>query len=446
MSNLLKAVLQTRDDFCKEFLDLDLYPYQKKYISDPLIESVLGGMGRRIYAEFPRQSGKTSSAAATALFMAASWREITGEPVKIGWFAPTLRTTKIWFDSVKNYLTLAQLKGLGLDVGERNSTTLELEGSKIMALTAGEGSNTKGQTFHLIGTDETADILDEKLEYDIKYMGAATNATYLHVGTPSYKMANRRFFEAVSRGGPQVYVLPFQEACQANPSYAKYVASQDQESDDFKMMIGMQWILEKSFFTTSEKLWSCRNEQRRTFDCTEETCYAAIDWAKDIDSTVVTIFRRKAGGVEILNWLELQTTDYSDQLGIINEFLGHYKNMHLVICDSTGTQDQIVDMLRNVTRYTVKGIKFTPQSKHDMFIAFQEAINRGWFEYPSEDCREVKRFEKQMLELVREYKGNYLACHSPEDGKSHDDFPVSAAMGVWAMLKHQPIPTFGGLA
>ncbi len=442
---LIQAVLKTRDDFCHEWLDLDLYPYQRKFISDPVIESVLLGSGRRLYAEFPRQCGKTIAAAATALFLAFSWRNITGEPLRIGWFAPTKETTNIWFNSVKNMLTLAKLKGCQIETGISNSTTLELMGSTIKARTAGEGTNTKGETFHLIGTDETADIIDEKLEYDIKYMGAATNATYLHVGTPSYKMANRSFYEAISKGGPNTFILPFQEACAVNPTYAKYVENQDQETDDFKMMIGMQWILSSQFFVTPELLYKCRGDYPRVFDCRNEQVYAAVDWGKAYDSTVVTVFRKGFGRVEVLNWLELQGTNYADQVGIIVEFLGHYQDLLRVYCDSTGTQDQIVDQLRRAIRTPVMGVVFTVQSKHDMSVALSEAINNKWFAYPDEDCREARRFEKQLLNLVKEYKGNYMSVHAPEQADAHDDYFASVAMGVWGVLKQKEIPTIGGL-
>ena len=45
-----------------------------------------------------------------------------------------------------------------------------------------------------------------------------------------------------------------------------------------------------------------------------------------------------------------------------------------------------------------------------------------------------KMFEDQMLNLVKEYKGQYLTCHAPEDQKhAHDDFPDSLALMLWCV-------------
>jgi hypothetical protein len=86
-------------------------------------------------------------------------------------------------------------------------------------------------------------------------------------------------------------------------------------------------------------------------------------------------------------------------------------------------------------------VKFSMQSKDAMSKNLLVQIRNKATAYPFDDSRECKDFEAEMLNLEREYKGEFLSVHAPEDGKSHDDYFASWMLCEWAhheFLANQP--------
>jgi hypothetical protein len=83
-------------------------------------------------------------------------------------------------------------------------------------------------------------------------------------------------------------------------------------------------------------------------------------------------------------------------------------------------------------------VKFTLQSKHEMYTKWEQALFREpgdlmRFSYPA-DHPLAPAFEEQTIKLVREYKGDgeYLSVHHPDEPGGRDDYPDSTALVVMA--------------
>lgn len=81
-------------------------------------------------------------------------------------------------------------------------------------------------------------------------------------------------------------------------------------------------------------------------------------------------------------------------------------------------------------------VKFTLQSKHEMYSKFEDALFRDAgdsmrFSYPA-DHPLAAEFEEQATKLIREYKGDgeYLSVHHPDEPGARDDYPDSVALMV----------------
>jgi len=86
-------------------------------------------------------------------------------------------------------------------------------------------------------------------------------------------------------------------------------------------------------------------------------------------------------------------------------------------------------------------IKFSLQSKDAMYKNLLVQIKNAGTKYPRDDSREMREFEQECLDMEREYKGEYLSCHHPDEPNAHDDYPDSWALAEWAhrqLLENEP--------
>lgn len=82
------------------------------------------------------------------------------------------------------------------------------------------------------------------------------------------------------------------------------------------------------------------------------------------------------------------------------------------------------------------GVKFTLQSKNDLYVNFENSIFRDSgdtmrFTYPADHLL-APEFEDQMTRLLREYKGDgeYLSVHHPDEPDAKDDAPDATALAL----------------
>jgi len=480
-----KKIFALRDEFVKQLEGWELFGYQKE-ASNKIIRAVLNNSGETFAFEFSRQSGKTRCVVNTVVFLFTHYFQICkiyNLPhmgfFNVGFFAPQKYQIKTDFDMLRDNLKKLEGKGYDFTFSEFNAETINMR-SKLYpprmayCFTASPTSHPESKTLNLIIYEEAQDLDDKQIDKAIAPMGASTNATEVYVGVGGYKRC--RFWNLVETLPKEKKVIvPYSRVLNEwrrryevtkNPRYLFYEQHINKrkreigtECDEFKTQYELKWILERGQFITYEQLMKLEEdytipETMRKF----QPCYGGIDWGKMNDSTVFTIVDDNC---RIIYWKEFKGDDYSSQIkAIVDSIQKRFEGLKIIYCDSTGTQDMAVDVLRRELfnrkcNIRVEGVNFSSQKDmmyknlsrlmHDIVVD-GKVIERAKLRFPKKfdgDYRE--KFVKQFCDLQKEITttGKWR-CQHPEGPNYHDDFCDSLALACLAFTpaKEQRI-TFG---
>jgi hypothetical protein len=489
LSELVEKVLL----YCQKQADTDLYEYQKEF-GRRLIESLITNDGDEITALFSRQSGKTETVATViagcmillpilAKIMPDQYAlEMYKKGVMIGIFAPSKEQAFTTFSRTKERLVSKHAKmfltdpDIAADFETEKGNPIVVGGvytdnegkivewrSLLRMQTAAKQSQIESKSYHMVVIEEAQDCDNTKILKSIHPMIAAYNGTICKIGTANTKKSN--FYDAIRRNirneqnaksKRNHFQFDYKTAAKYNPRYAKSVEKEIErmgyDSDEFRMAFRLHFILERGMFMTQEQLEEDVLDTRLGYITEDKKshCVAGIDFAKGGDSTVVTILGcdfengekdPETGDVKpfktLLNWLEFNGEDYEDQFWQIVEFLRNYNvvSMHV---DSTGVGDPIADRFINyyMGQIDVTGYKFSRQSKSHMWKTLNQEILARRIRVPSnartQRLRPYKKFCAQMLDLEKDYVGQYMVCQHPDEKNAHDDFCDSLALAVLA--------------
>jgi len=462
-----QRIFALRDRFVEKYGDAGkpFYDYQREP-SNRIIKSVLLGKGEHIAVEFARQSGKTEMVVDTVLFLHVFYHSLCrklGLPAFKTFntiiFAPQLEQAKTDFDRIK--LALPKLeRDFGLRSEEKNGNTIRLSnGTTAFCFTLSPGSHPESKTAHLIILEEAQDLLDERIDNTALPMGAATNATVVYIGTAGYRRCKLYDFDSAGKAIKVDYKRVIEEKRlryeqTGDPlelAYEKHIQERINtlgiDSDAFKTQYALIWVLERGQFITLQQLEALKGDYEA--GPSSEPCAIGIDFGKSYDSTVLTAV---STDYRILGWLELHGDDYNAQFELIKAFVRQYPYCFAVACDSTGTQDMMVDRLQAELRVPVIGVPFTPQNKDRLYKRLAsvmlprlgvngEVIEEAKLRYPARGQGEYRnKFIKQMIDLQKDIKpGGLWNCHHPEGAGYHDDFPDSLALALEALEQATPM-------
>ena len=470
--------------FCQMYSEMTFYPYQEQF-SKRLIRSLLENDGQEITALFARQTGKSETVATTVggcmiilpilahMPMFADDKRLKGfkKGLYVGIFAPSLRQAQTTFNRMKTRLscpTSQQVLGeFGLEFGTANGQTVSLtHGSFVTSVSASDRSNIEGDSYMLIICEECQDISSFKIRKSISPMGASYNATMIKIGTATTFKGD--FYETIERNkkayadGKLKIRNHFEydyKVCQKyNPKYAKYIEKEKfalgEHSDEFRMSYGLEWMLERGMFidlASLEKLSGLKEEGRVRSDLTKDHV-VGIDLAKKGDSTVITVvevdwdnpqiveeqktntnevLRYTVYNTKIKDWKELEGDNYDTQYYEILQYLKNFKVKRIMI-DATREESMADRMKVNLPHIEVIACVFSSQFKSAMYSNLDSSIQCGRAKYPCNEetkaTREYQKFEEQMGELQKDYRGQLMVCHHPPTRGAHDDFCDSWAL------------------
>ena len=471
--------------FCEAYSGVKFFPYQTQ-LAKRFIRSVIVNDGDEITALQSRQSGKSEVISTTTggmgiiLPVLANMPMFAGdkrlEPFKdgmlIGIFAPALHQAQISFNRMKTrmFSKSAELvmndPDIMVNFDTNNGQNIALSnGTVITTMSASEGSNIEGKSYHLIIVDEAQDVGNFKYSKSISPMGAFYNATKILIGTPSTSKGffyqsierNKREYEA-KRGRRNHYEYNWEVVVKYNPKYGKYIEGEKarigEDSDEFQMSYNLKWVLERGMFVDPVK-FEALGDVNRGFEHTnwKDTHVAGIDLGKSSDSTVITIAKVDFNSpilveksedmnvpdfivykTEITNWVEILGDDWEAQYYQIMDVLKNY-NMHRLVIDATAVGSPIADRLSANLSYEVIPYVFGTQSKSHLYKHYDAEIKSERLSYPAspevQETREYRKFSKQHIDLQKGYSGQYLVVSHPPERGAHDDFPDSTALAVW---------------
>lgn len=465
--------------FCEDLADMKLRPYQQAMVYR-FIESLILADGEVSTALFSRQSGKSEGVAiavsgVVVLFpiLARTYKvlERFKKGVWVGVFAPVDQQSEFVFGRIRDKLTSDRAKMIfadpEIDVSiDPKSTLIKLSsGSFIRRQTANPRAKIEGDTLHVAIIDEAQDCDDTVVSKSIAPMLASTAGSTLKIGTPSFHKGNfyrdiqyNKRRATLKRARRNHFQADYKEVGKYNPYYEKYVKNEKlrigEDSDEFQMSYALKWMLDRGMLITDERLDHLGDTsmqiQRQWY---RTPVVVGIDPARINDSTVVTVCwvdwdHPDAAGYRehrILNWLEINNTEYEDQYFQIYEFLEAYDVAYIGV-DAQGMGQPFAERLQKIYGSTVSVVPLSSDAKtqHDRWTHLIQLLQRGMVIYPAHSkarrTRPWKRFRAQMEDAEKVIKGNWTLVQAPDDARhANDDYVDSLALAC-AMSMEDAIP------
>jgi len=454
-------------EFTIAFSGVAMFEYQEA-LGRRIIESVLSADGATITGEFSRQSGKTEVLAnvASALMillprLAKMFPEFEplrkfGEANKglmVGCFAPVEQQVETLFGRIVDRLTSERALELMEDpdideIPRAGSRRVKLKkcGSTCMLQTANPRAKIESKSFHLLLIDESQQVDEYVLNKSITPMGAFYLATMVMTGTPDitkgvfYKtiMYNRRQ-ELRRRGKKNHFHYDWKWCARVNKNYARYIRGEalriGEDSDEFRLNYALEWLLERGQLIVESRFNELGDPSMPlVWSYWKSPCVAGIDFARKMDSTVVTVMwvdweRPDELGLfdhRILNWLEIRGEEWEEQYFRICDFLGNYSIVSIGV-DAQGVGDVAADRLKRLLpsiQIEPLGGHISDQSKRWKHL--QQLLQRGLISWPAhakaKKTKVWRRFRQEMLDVEKKYQNAYLVIEAPDEAGVHDDY------------------------
>ena len=461
--------------FTEEFCDVEFFPYQIP-IAYRLIESVILGDGDELTVIATRQSGKSEvmSAVMASLMVILpklapvypTWLDKFEKGFWCGVFAPTEDqadtvfsriVTKLTSDHALNFLLDPEIGDKAASGGARGKgkiINLKNSGSLCRMQTCNPKAKIESKTYHFVIVDEAQEADEVMITKSIKPMLAFNNGTICLTGTANrnksyfYKMIQfnkRRSVNAGRRYRQAHFEYDYRVASKYNSNYGKFIAKEKlrigEDSDEFQMSYCNRWILEKGMFVTEERMERLYDQSMPLIkEWWRTQVVAGIDVARQTDSTVVTVVwvdwdHPDAFGFHehrILNWLEINNQEWEKQYFEIVDFLRHYEVMRVGV-DSQGVGGAVAERLQLLLPdIDVIAMSSDSKAQHERWVHLTELIQRDQLVIPAHSkarrTRTWKRFNQQMSDLEKVYKGPYLLAAAPDEKGAFDDYPDSLAL------------------
>jgi len=467
---VLKLIL-----FTEEFCNIKLFPYQIP-IAYRIIESIVIGDGEEMTLIATRQSGKSevlSNVLASMMVILPklapvypTWLNKYEKGFWCGVFAPVEDQADTVFSRIVSKLTSDHALEFLLDPeiddkatsggarGKGRIISLKRSGSLCRMQTCNPKAKIESKTYHFVMVDEAQEADEYMIAKSIKPMLAFNNGTIVLTGTATrnksyfYKMIqyNKRRDINGKRSHRQCHFeYDWRVAAKYNVNYAKFISKEkvriNEDSDEFQMSYCNKWILEKGMFVTDDRLNSMYDSSMNLIKQWWRTpVVVGIDVARTNDSTVVTVcwvdwdHPDGFGFYEhrILNWLEINNTEWEQQYFEIIDFLRNY-DVYRIGVDAQGVGGAVAERLQILLpNIEVLGISSDAKTQNERWIHLTELIQRNQLIIPGHSKakrnKTWKKFNQQMSDLEKVYRGPYLLASAPEEKGAFDDYPDSLAI------------------
>lgn len=461
--------------FTEEFCDIEFFPYQVP-IAYRFIESIILGDGEELTLIATRQSGKSEVVSNVLAAMMVilpklatvypTWLSKFSKGFWCGVFAPVEEQADTIFGRIVSKLTSEHALDFLLDPelddkaapggsrGKGKVIALKRSGSLCRMQTCNPKAKIESKTYHFVVVDEAQGADEVMITKSIKPMLAFNNGTIVLTGTATreksyfYKMIqyNRRRDASFRRGHRLAHFeYDYRIASKFNNNYAKFIAKEKlrlgEDSDEFRMSYKNEFILEKGMFVTDERL-------ERMYDASmglvkswwRTPIVIGIDVARSNDSTVATAVwvdwdhPDGFGFYEhrVLNWLEINDVEWEKQYFEIIDFVRQY-DVYRIGVDSQGVGGAVAERLQ-ILMPTIEVLPVASDAKtqNERWVHLTELIQREQLIIPGHSkarrTRSWKKFNQQMSDLEKVYRGPYLLAAAPDERGAFDDYPDSLAI------------------
>ena len=297
-------------------------------------------------------------------------------------------------------------------------------------------------------------------------MLAFNNGTIALTGTATrnksyfYKMIqfNKRRDVNAKRNHRQAHFeYDWRTAAKYNENYSKFIQKEKvrigEDSDEFQMSYCNKWILEKGMFVSDERLTRMYDQSMGLVKQWWRTpVVVGIDVARSNDSTVATVVwvdwdhPDGFGFYEhrVLNWLEINNEEWESQYFEIIDFLRNY-DVYRIGVDAQGVGGAVAERLQLLLpRIEVTPVSSDAKHQNERWVHLTELIQRDQLIVPGHSkarrTRNWKRFNQQMSDLEKVYRGPYMLAAAPDEKGAFDDYPDSLAIAC-SMSYADTMPT-----
>jgi hypothetical protein len=448
---------------------VEMFDYQAA-LGRRIIESVISSDGATITGELSRQSGKTevvANVAAALMILLPRLAEMFPEfeplqkfarGVMIGCFAPVEQQVETLFGRVVDRLTseraLEMLEDPDIDdqvkPGSRKVRLKKCQSFCAMQ-TANPRAKIESKSYHVIFVDESQSVDEYVLNKSITPMGAFYLATMVMTGTPDivkgafYKTIQMNRRNELRRGGRKNHFrYDWKHCARSNRNYAAYIRGEamriGEDSDEFRLNYKLEWLLERGMLITESRMDELGDPTMPILaGYWRSPLVAGIDFARKMDSTVVTILwvdwdRPDELGLydhRILNWLEIHGEEWEEQYFRIVDFISNYSVVAMGV-DAQGVGDVAADRLKRLLpRIQVEPLSSQIAEQSTRWKHLQQLLQRGLLSWPAHPkakrTKTWKRFQRQMIDVEKKYQGAHLVVEAPNEAGVHDDYVDSLA-------------------
>ena len=298
-------------------------------------------------------------------------------------------------------------------------------------------------------------------------MGAATNVTTVHYGTPwddatlleEVKQSNLEMEK--KDGRRRHFRYDWEEVARYSPEYRNYVEAERQRLGESHPLFMTQYRLllvhgGGGFLSAAQRAQLSGQHSRLHQPEAGKIYVAGVDLAGECpDSELLTSLhpRRDATVITIaeLTWLaelpglppeaSLRVVEHywfdgrphSELYGRMVDILGRVWGCRRVVVDATGLGQPVASFLRRSLGSRVKPFVFTAASKSTLGYNLLAAVNTGRLKmYTADGSAEAREFWLEMELAQSHYRPNQTLAFEVESTRGHDDFLMSLALAVEA--------------
>ena len=424
-------------EFCRQFLKFNPTPYQTEFLQD---------QSKRIVLLWSRQSGKSHTIAAKAIWHSLSYPKTSSLIV-----APSLRQSMILSDRIQDHLAnLTPQQRRKWITKQQRTQILFSNQSRIIALPCSENL-LRGYTAHVIIADEANFFQnDQDIFYSILLpMLSTTNGTLIASSTPWNR--DSVFYRFTQDTGFRKYVVTCEEAVKAGLMTQQFIDQMKQllPTERFQREYESQFVEDVDAWLTQSLIVSCIDSNLEPYDFQDMPkgeFYVGVDFGKEQDYSVVLVVEKFPNAAKMVHVHRFPLhTEFASVIGYVKSLQDRWQTVRAVYADITGVGGYIVeDMVRSGIQ-NIKGVNFTVQSKEEMATILREKMRTSQLKIPYVPTRRLEDIDLTAELNIEKYelmKTGHLRFSHPESG--HDDVFWSAALAVYASVQ-APLPGKGAV-
>lgn len=424
-------------------------------VSKAIFKACLFGGNFEIPLLWCRRFGKTEMLITTAITLGVYWIWRRCENFLIGLSNPARNEQSIMVTKLRLQERLATLGpwlelnyGITKILGDGRKTPDYILRStagaecQIRAISADPSAHQKGAGFHLQLLEQVEEMDETTMKTVLFPMatGMELQSCQVLAGTPSMEILNG-YYRDRTRLLKYPYLVDYRTATHFRPSYGAWVEMEKErlgeDSEEFRTQYGCEWIALRNKLIEREALLLLAKKHEPN---PENLRFTGTDVAKLVDRTICTLYERSGAELIIIDWLELEGTDYEEQADDIVEFTEH-NNVAVNCVDVRGPGLVLADMLRKRGSTEIQEFMETPKSNNEMYTIYERELRHRRLRYiahvegePEERTRCRKRFIEEHVDAERHFKNNLLKVEAPNKKGVHDDYVASGALGVFAAI------------